>query len=469
MYFYGLLTSASLVTALLTWHLWRRTRDVSFPLGIAAIYFWTLLGGWLIVHDRLSPSGDLYGHWDLEYKLFAIKLDWAYFLTLVIYSCFIISILAPLLLIVRRALVDQECLIRVSHGKLLALAVCAGSGSLWITHDSLLTAMALNISGYEYTRWVVATENPLYPIHVILVLIAVYAVGFGMAVLGSNAEPRHVTADKRWWTLWAYLITLMALYTYMMLLGNRSELLRGAIFATLFYRANSRKVRWWRVGLLIGVFLFSLIAISSLRGVSADSLSDKAKSLNVFKDMLQPLLTSGEAFAGHMSLYGVVKEDVPLTYGKSFISLLASLVPRFIQPDRPEDVYQYYARSVGAMEGQGYTIHHATGWYLNFGFPGVVVGGLLVGVIWAKSFNYYGQSRPTNSVFWRALQVSAPWAVVAALPDLLRAGPEQYKSFFVEGLLLPVLVIGIGRCSAWKLAKRARASFGPQASGGTRN
>ena len=49
--------------------------------------------------------------------------------------------------------------------------------------------------------------------------------------------------------------------------------------------------------------------------------------------------------------------------------------------------YQYYATGVGAREGQGYSIHHATGWYLNFGVAGVVMGAILLGRLWAGLYN----------------------------------------------------------------------------------
>jgi hypothetical protein len=34
--------------------------------------------------------------------------------------------------------------------------------------------------------------------------------------------------------------------------------------------------------------------------------------------------------------------------------------------------------------------------------------------------------------------VLAPWLFVACLPPLVRAGPEAYKGFIIEGIFIPV-------------------------------
>jgi len=33
---------------------------------------------------------------------------------------------------------------------------------------------------------------------------------------------------------------------------------------------------------------------------------------------------------------------------------------------------------VGAIQNQGYSLHHATGWYLNFGYFGVALGAVVM-------------------------------------------------------------------------------------------
>ena len=120
------------------------------------------------------------------------------------------------------------------------------------------------------------------------------------------------------------------------------------------------------------------------------------------------ILQSNEAFAAHFSLYGTLKFNVAPTIGWSVYSLAASIVPRMVWADRPEDVYPYYAEQVGVNPDQGYTLHHATGWYLNFGFTGIIAGGLFVG---------WGFDLPMSV---GAVAMSVSTIIVAANAQLLR-------------------------------------------------
>jgi len=157
------------------------------------------------------------------------------------------------------------------------------------------------------------------------------------------------------------------------------------------------------------------------------------------------LLFSNEIFAGHMSMYGAVHSNLPLTYGSSFISLFSSLLPRFILPDRPPDIYQYYISIAENPGSQGFTINHATGWYLNFGTPGLIFGGILLGLSMAYCRNiFYTESKSKNR-FYLCIRVLALAGMVAFIPMLIRTGPEGYKALAFEGILIPVLIIWVSQ------------------------
>jgi hypothetical protein len=157
----------------------------------------------------------------------------------------------------------------------------------------------------------------------------------------------------------------------------------------------------------------------------------------------EELLQSTESVAAHLSMYGALHKHLQMTGGTSFVSLLLSLVPHALWADRPATVYEYYAAGVGALEGQGYTIHHATGWYLNFGTPGLVCGALFVGWCWAKLYNLVYDGKHRSSVFSNALAVTGFWTFTSSLPDLLRAGPEVYKTSVFSQLLFPAMLVVI--------------------------
>ena len=93
-------------------------------------------------------------------------------------------------------------------------------------------------------------------------------------------------------------------------------------------------------------------------------------------------LERNEAYAAHFSMYGVLSRNVEPKFAYSLYSLALSAIPRIVWPDRPRDIYLYYSESVGTVQNQGYSLHHATGWYLNFGYLGVALGAVVMGLVW---------------------------------------------------------------------------------------
>jgi hypothetical protein len=195
---------------------------------------------------------------------------------------------------------------------------------------------------------------------------------------------------------------------------------------------------------VIAVGLATLLTIDLVRGRSVGELAMTAVDLQEggIASLIRMLTMSSEAFAAHFSMYGVLAFDVPIRPGQSVFSLVGSIVPSAIWPDRPADVYAYYANAVGAAQGQGFTIHHATACYLNFGVPGVLLGGAIMGLVWGRltagSVTRLSSNERALGHLWRFL---SPTLFVAFLPALLRAGPEAYKALVVEGLLLPILLV----------------------------
>ncbi len=157
--------------------------------------------------------------------------------------------------------------------------------------------------------------------------------------------------------------------------------------------------------------------------------------------LLQPF-RSNEMFGAHFSMYGALAFNFRYTWGSSLINLILSAVPRVLWPDRPLGIYEYYAEGVGAAPGTGFAIHHATGWYLNFGVPGVIIGALLFGWLWATCCNrlYYRRGYGT---FGRVFTAIAPSTLVAGIPGFVRAGPEAYKGLVLVSFLVPTLVLGM--------------------------
>ena len=154
-----------------------------------------------------------------------------------------------------------------------------------------------------------------------------------------------------------------------------------------------------------------------------------------------------------MSMYGAIHYHLPLTYGSSFSNLAHSMIPRIISPNRPPDIYQHYI-SVARKPGlQGYSINHATGWYLNFGLIGVLLGGLTLGLLLVLLYNLY-QSNFDNLHSYLKILISIGIArYISFIPLIIRAGPEGYKSVIFECLLIPVFLLWVSTFSFKKSYK----------------
>ena len=235
------------------------------------------------------------------------------------------------------------------------------------------------------------------------------------------------------------------MFCFCVVLGNKNELALALFSGCLFYVVNSTRPRTRQLA-TCGVVLFACVGfIDYARALSIDEIASYV-SFGEVANSLTRLAESNEAYAAHMSLYGVMYYDIPSTYGSSIYSFPMSVVPRALWPDRPDDIYWHCANGVAATEGQGYSIHHATGWYLNFGVPGIVVGACLLGRVWAALYNNVvrGALRP-GTTWWRMFCIVGFFTFTANLPSLIRGGPEGYKGVLVDAFLVPVAILMVSR------------------------
>jgi hypothetical protein len=436
MSYYAVLGVSTSLMAVISWILWHRTRDLSFPIGLFFIYFWTLHGGWSVVSDHLNGV-TLSSYQYLYDKLFEVSLDEDYLTALAYYGLF--AVVAALTIMVRTrtpggARVATEKLV-ISHPMVLTVCAAAGTVSYFILRDSFDAALAFNQSAYATSRD--GSVGTLFSVHQVLNRVALMPAAMGMAVALSGSDAKYITARGNKQFAMGYVLVLGAMYVYCALLGNKNELFAALLAGSLFYLANTHRPRTWLL-LIGGVSSMGLIAlIDWFRGIPIGGLGG-VFNLSDAVAALVSVRTSNEAFGSHLSLYGALHFDIPLTYGSSLISLVASIVPRALWPDRPLDIYPYYAGSVHAVAGQGYSIHHATGWYLNFGGVGVVIGAVVLGALWAGLFNSFHKQHPTRSLH-RLFVILSPWLFVAGIPNLIRSGIEGYKGLAVDSFLIPTL------------------------------
>ena len=443
--YYLFLTSSTIVIVLLAWILWHRTHHISFPLGIGLIYYWSLFGAWSIVADRLGgESGKRYDY--LEGKLFPVMLDEDYLMTLLLYAAFIILIEVALLLFLKpRFALDgpTQTPIKVSHGVFLLLAVLCGVGSYGLIREYLEMAESMNLAPYTVVRGGLGELPSYFTIHQLLNRGALLSAAIGLGILCSGDQARIFVGPGNWAVKAGYMVVIGGLFWFALVLGNKNELLFAGLGGILLYLANARRPRLALLSLSGVVGFIGLWLVDTLRGLPLAGLAGGFQDLEPSQwwEAAQFVTSSNEAFSAHFSLYGALALKVPLTYGESLVSVAASVIPRFLWSDRPLDVYHHYANSIGVVEGQGYTIHHATGWYLNFGILGLLIGALLWGWIWAKCYTSVHRVGLQTTRFWLLWTCIAPWMFVANIPMLIRAGFEGYKALVVEAFFLPTIIL----------------------------
>lgn len=461
MEYYALLTSVTTIIAALAVVLYLRTRDLGIVIGTAAMYYWSLFGAWYIVLDKTGgSSGKHYKY--LESKMFPIELDGDYLVALGLYAAFIIILQLTLLVVVPARAERPLPRLKLRHEPILLLTFAAGLVSFLLIRNELSTAWTLHTSAYWYTR-----RNPSewFTLHQVLNRAALLPAAIGLATLLTGGRNRYFVNIRRRYTLLGYIAVLGGMSAFTFLLGNKNEVLAALVSGVLAYVGGQRRPNWAKVAaaLLLGAwFLFSIDYFRSF------ALSDVAAALTTEKragdvtEVARFVTSSNEAYAAHFSMYGVLAKKVEPQFGYSLYSFVLSAIPRMLWPDRPRDIYLYYSESVGTVQNQGYSLHHATGWYLNFGYLGVPLGALVMGLVWAYTINARRRIRAATSHAFRLFAIVAPWFFAAYLPPLLRAGPEGYKGLLIEGALIPVGMLILACRPARTRRSAARLRFDAQ-------
>jgi len=436
--YFALLGIATTVIVVLAAALYRKRCDAGTLVGIAALYYWSLFGAWYIVIDKTGGfSGKNYGY--LEGKLFSIALDNDYLIALGLYAGFIILVEITLLVVVAPAgngSTNQPPLL-LRHGPILLIGLVSGVASYLLVADKLGAAYTLNTSAYVYTR---SQTDEWFTLHQVLNRVALIPPAIGLAVLAAGKRSRVLVSVSRRYTLLAYLALLAGMSAFTFVLGNKNEMLAALVVGVLAYLGSLRKPSFVRASLVMVAGLWFLYAIDFFRSVPLAGLEDAVSARADEATGLASFLTSSnEAYGAHFSMYGVLAGGVEPRFGYSLYSLACSVIPRVLWPDRPRDIYLYYSESVGSIQNQGYSLHHATGWYLNFGYLGVALGAIVMGLVWGYCLNAH--RRADSGRVFRLFATVAPWLFAACLPPLIRAGPEGYKGFLIEGVLIPVGVL----------------------------
>lgn len=458
----------------------RQANDRTIWIGMGVLYIWTFLGAWFFIPDALSGyQGFRIGlnYYYLMEKMFPFELGGDYDRALGGYLLFFLGLFAGLWWMLRKVgppRMATRPAILVDHRAFLGIGILAAVVSFLLVRPVIMEAIAGNSSIYQYTRH---AEFSGATLHAICNELACLAILIGWAVALSSRQGDHFTDRGHSWPRVVYPLALLVLSVYFMVLGNRHELFMAAILGSWLLLMNAKEPPWSRSVLYLLAVVIPLLFTGRFRdhrwndlkvleteGVHEDEPFKLDLIAHVPRHASTPLARVGERvlpnemFAAHMSMYGVLRYHVPVDPGVSLRYLASAMVPRIMVQERPATAYERYAQGAHLQEGQGYTIHHATAWYINGGWPGVLVGGLVIGVVWGLLIRLH-RRRPDHGLALRIFAILGTACWTAFLPILVRNGPEAFKGLVIEGLGIPLfLVLAAALVARWsgRIAPRSR-------------
>ena len=394
---------------------------------IAVMYFWSIFGAWSFIPLKMSGGSIFY-----EDILFTVNIDGNYFAMLCYYSLFIVVFslflfnYAKKTILFKRLATTQHLGYREPIESLagsirynLVLYIMLGVFVLF-SYQDIIAAMTSNMSAYSLSRFSSTVKNGS--------LIQFCGDTFSYLAIPILFSNKHEVRKR-------IVVVLFAVYFIInFLLGNRNILLCDLVIVALLLSQlkglkSVLKIKY----VLIAIVAFSLIQfITFVRGSSINDVLAGQQNFN-FWEIFLSATQSSEQYAAQISMYGVEKYDVPITYGKGVVYFVSTFIPQFVGLERPERLYHYYIQhTVHGTLKMGVTMHHATAWYLDFGVIGIILGALL----WAYVLVYLYKRKSRFLYLYGAIIFSA-----VSIQMIRDNGIESYKGGLILNTIIPMLVI----------------------------
>lgn len=422
-------------------NIWRNTHSLILLLPIAAIYFWTFYGVWFWIPMKLRGDTNFY-----EDIMFKTQIDEYYVQSLIYYTLFAVVFCAYIERFVKHKSSytnrNKEYIIepinRLINNKLyIGLVVSCLLGFVFLWKDDIITAMLYNMSAYSVSRFESSTGSK-ESLAQFLGNIFTY---LAIPLLFSNGNKFRKSL---------ILGCFGVFYLFNLALGNRSILLMGMSAGLMLYCeifGTKKLLRARNIGL--GLLLFAIIHfISMIRGHNINDILSGDFEFNLL-EVFSSASESSEKDAAQISMYGVLKYDVPFTFGTSVLFLISTIIPSFVGLYRPPRIYEHYvANTIPGGVDIGVTIHHVTAWYLNFGIIGIILGALM----WGATLKYLYQRKNSFIFLYGSILFS-----VASINMIRDGGIECYKGALILGTLIPMFIMHVllkSKCYKMKLNKK---------------
>ena len=213
-------------------------------------------------------------------KMFPFELDHCYLVSLAGYGLFTLAILAGVLFMSRSPVSTAAArmpMLQLDHRIFMLVAVIASICSFILVRPLVLLAFEQEESIYLVTRSTAFAGSTL---HAIFNEMAVFSVLLGWSFYLSSKRPRYFSVHGQAWAAWAYPVLLICLELYLMMLGNKHELVMAMVLGTLLFFVNSVRPDARRLVLYLGLCMITLIHYRKDQGSqpSGDQLLGGAES-----------------------------------------------------------------------------------------------------------------------------------------------------------------------------------------------
>ncbi len=346
-----------------------------------------------------------------------------YNLSIYYYIIFYISMLLPMLIVPKREISLRYSILSYNEKYLFKASFIFAAISAVYYYPILISSA---ISGQSAYHILADTQSTMRALVQILSFMGMIAAAISYIYIEISNNKNLIPQKSK--------ILFIVMYWFMtsLLIGDKGEILSALIF---FICVRSQFYPLFQNVKLAVYSVLSLTLISSIdfiRGFGISQLYENF-SFGILANGFTRIFESNETIAAHISMYGVINFDVPVQPVISFNSFLSSLFPRFLGFERAPSSYEFYSRELNLATDQGFTIHHATGWYINGGLLGLGLGGLFLGIILTTPY-MRGVSKK-----WSPILIGL---LIAMMPHILRAGPEGYKSLILAVFPIWLLLYG---------------------------
>jgi oligosaccharide repeat unit polymerase len=250
-------------------------------------------------------------------------------------------------------------------------------------------------------RWVIAVFLIIGLTGELIVLAKIGGIGSAFTALGTQGSLsvdftylvilNFYTAGLLMWICWhtpsewpsrlALGLAILELVVFYALLGSRTLVLIPILLAVV---ARNELVRPWPLRMLIPTALVGVLFASAYLVVRENSrnrsFSSAIASIPQHAVAVQTVLNSSPVFDQFLEETSYVPTHVGYRYGGELSQGLLGQVPRFLDPHKPEATDTSFRKLVwGNRFLAGRPVGAAGEFYRDFGFVGIVIGGLLLG------------------------------------------------------------------------------------------